>query len=111
RVYDRIGALPDVADVAALLREALLAGELLLWDGSTELTQALTLARAQVPAPPVATTLALSHVPARSAATAARAPALALPAFATVTATVTPTAEPGNVGIVIEPGGSVLLGG
>ena len=98
RVYDRIGALPDVADVAALLRDALLAGDLLLWDGGAELTQALTLARAQVPAPSGATTLA-------------RAPAPVLPAFATVAATVTPAAEPGNVGIVIEPGGGVLLGG
>jgi hypothetical protein len=94
RVWDEVDALPGVTDVAALVREALLAGAHLPWDGGEALTEALEAARGPLPA-----ALAPSVSPSDAAPPAV---------FGAVVA---PSAASGNVAVTVEPGGGVLLGG
>jgi len=97
RVWERVGALPDVGAVAELLRSALVAGDHLPWVGGAALTDALATARGPWPEPAAGARLSTA--------------AASAPAFATFAASVAPAAEEGNVAIVVEPGGGVLLGG
>lgn len=93
RVWDEIDALSGVVDVAVLVREALLAGTHLPWEGGDALTAALEATRGPLPT-----------TQARSGAAAQGAPRV-------LRAVVAPSAEAGNVAITVEPGGGVLQGG